>query len=78
MRGLLIIIALILILLLVGWITVSFTGDRASITLEKEKIKQDTQEISDSARDFTNKADKRIEGVVEDDAEPQPSNMLLK
>lgn len=72
MRGLLIVIALILILLLVGWITVSFTGDRASITLEKEKIKQDTQEITDSARDFSNKADKRLEGVVEPDAEPQP------
>ena len=72
MRGLLIVIALILILILVGWITVSFTGERASITLEKEKIKQDTHEITESARDFSDKADKRIDGAIERDPEPQP------
>lgn len=72
MRGLLIAIAIILILIVVGWISVSFTGDRASVTLEKEKIKQDTQELTDSAREFVNKADERVEGIVEPEQEPQP------
>jgi hypothetical protein len=72
MRGLLIAIALVLLMIVVGWITVSFTSDSASVTLEKEKIKQDTQELSDSAREFVNKADERVEGIVEPDPQPQP------
>ena len=72
MRGLLIAIAIVLILVVVGWISFSFTGGAASVTLEKEKIKQDTQEITESVRDFSKKADERVEGIVVPDADPQP------
>ena len=72
MRGLLIAVALILLLIVVGWITVSYNNDRASMTLEKEKIKQDAQQLEESAREFANKADERFRGAVKSEAEPEP------
>lgn len=72
MRGLLIAVALILLLIVVGWITVSYNDDRASMTLEKGKIQEDAQELEKSAREFANKADERLRGVVKSETEPEP------
>ncbi len=56
MRALIVIVALILILALVGWITFSKGPDRASIDLETGKIRQDTQHAMQSGAELLHKA----------------------
>lgn len=72
MRGLFIALAIILALILVGWITVSNTEDRAGIILEKETIQKDARELSHSTREFMRDADERVRRTVESDAGSTP------
>jgi hypothetical protein len=47
MRALILIVALVLVLALVGWVTFSRDDGRTSINLETQEIRQDTQDILD-------------------------------
>ena len=73
MRALLLIVAVVLVLVLVGWITVSVTNQRASISFEQEKAEEDTRELATSAKEFVRNADDRVRGSVAtegDETEP--------
>ena len=73
MRGLLIAVAIILVLILVGWITVANTGDRAGLIIEKDKIREDTRQLSEGAREFVRNADDRVRNTVEPKDQPESS-----
>lgn len=60
MRVLLGLVAIVLLLAVCGWITFSWSGDRASVNVETEKIETDSQHIVDESRDL-------IEGVSKQD-----------
>ena len=79
MRALLGLIAIVLLLAVVGWITFSWNGDRASVNVETDKVERDTQGLVDEGRDLfeaatQNSATRDGEADVEapPTAEPDP------
>lgn len=69
MRALLGLIAAVLILALVGWISFGSSSDRSTVNIETEKIKQDTAGIVEAtknvAEDVSNSADEVSEDIQE-------------
>lgn len=51
MRTLVIAVLLVLVLILVGWISFHYNGTRASVTLETERIEQDTERLIHEGRE---------------------------
>jgi hypothetical protein len=70
MRALILLAAIILVLVLVKWISFSKGPDRASINLEKEKIRQDTKQVMESGGQLLHKAGDKVEA----EANREPSN----
>lgn len=69
MKAALIIIALILCAALIGWITFDSTGDRASVNIETQEIKQDTKKAVKKGKDLIDDAKQEIR---KDQKETQP------
>lgn len=85
MKRLLFAIVAILILFLVGWLSVSNLGDRTSINVETEEIREDSGQIMDETQDLLreagdradellHEADERIDDPSGEDADPSPSS----
>jgi hypothetical protein len=61
MRGIIIIVALVIILALVGWVTFSRgPGDRAGIQIETGKIREDTKDAMRSGAELLHKAGDKV------------------
>jgi hypothetical protein len=73
MRALLIVVALILVGILIGWITFSKGPDRPSITIETDKIRADTQKAVQSSADLLHKAGDKIEEKTTGQNEKMPA-----
>ena len=69
MRVLILLAAIVLVLALIGWISFSNGPDHASITIESDKIRQDTKEVMESGAQVLHKAGDRVDA----DANRQPS-----
>lgn len=61
MKAILGLIILVLLAVLVGWITFSWTGDRASVNVETDEIERDTEEAVRSGREFIGETEEEIE-----------------
>lgn len=67
MRALVVALAITLLLALVGWITFSWSGDRASVNVETDKIERDTSEMLERGKEAIDKARSEFD---EDSPEP--------
>ena len=69
MRVLIILIAVVVLLAFVGWISFSRGPDRSSINVESQEIKEDTQEMLEAGNRAIDRARESIDGsdVDEDD-----------
>lgn len=56
MKAILVIVAIVLILAVIGWISFGTNGDRASMTIESDRIRHDTREAAERGREAVNKA----------------------
>jgi len=56
MKGVMLLIIVVLVMALIGWITFSASEDRATFSIESQKIKDDTHKLIDEGRDATHKA----------------------
>ncbi|HVT28920.1 MAG TPA: hypothetical protein VHE81_12975 [Lacipirellulaceae bacterium] len=77
MRAILILIAVVLLLALVGWISFSKGPNQASINLESGKIRQDTEHAMQKGGELLQKAGNKLESKAnQHPAEPNdaPSN----
>lgn len=54
MKGILITVIIVLILALVGWISFSNNDSAATISIDKQEIKQDVQDAAGEIREATN------------------------
>lgn len=61
MRTLIIAVLLVLLLVLVGWISFQYNGSRATVTLETERIEEDTERLVDEGRDAVRNVRERAE-----------------
>jgi hypothetical protein len=69
MRGILFLILVVVILAVVGWISFNRDGDRASINLETQEIREDTQKALDSGAELLKKAGDKIDKAVDTENE---------
>lgn len=60
MRVLLIFAAVVILLVLVGWITFSNDSGRASINIETEEIREDTGEAMDQGAELLKEAEEEV------------------
>jgi len=66
MRALLIVIALVVVAVLVGWITVRVNGNhQATVTVETEKIKEDTHQVIDKGSEVLDEAGQSLKEAAE-------------
>jgi hypothetical protein len=70
MRSLIFIIAVVLILALLGWITFSSTPGKSSINIETQKIEQDTDQALEKGAEALQKAGDSIDSSLRTDSEP--------
>jgi hypothetical protein len=61
MRGLIFLVAVIILLALVGWISFSSDPNRSSINLETQEIKQDTQRAVETGKELLDDAKKSVQ-----------------
>jgi hypothetical protein len=79
MRALIVVVALVLIFVLIGWITFSKGPDRSSINIESDRIRADTKDAMDSGAKLLHKAGDKVEAEAhrpsenaQTDREPAP------
>jgi hypothetical protein len=68
MRGLLAVVVIALILAVVGWISFGNNANEATITIDKEKVKQDVERIKESGKELGD----QIERAVDDPPAEEP------
>ena len=70
MRAVIVVIVVVAALFLIGWLSFSWTGDRASVNVETDDIQQDTSNMIDSAGELVESADRQIDEPVEETVAP--------
>lgn len=74
MRALILLAAIVLVLALVGWISFSKGPDHASITIESDKIRQDTRQVMESGAQVLHKAEDKIDAEANQQPNAAPPN----
>lgn len=69
MRAIVFLVFGVLILALVGWISFSRDGERSSINLETQEIKEDTQKVMESGAELLEKAERQIDRATTSEPE---------
>jgi hypothetical protein len=64
MRGVLFLVAIVIVLALIGWISFGRDDNRASINLETQEIREDTQKALDSGAALIERAGDKIDSAV--------------
>jgi hypothetical protein len=64
MRAVLVLIAIILILSLIGWITFHKSPEGPSVTVETEQIRNDTKDVVQSGANLLHKAGDEVQEAV--------------
>jgi hypothetical protein len=64
MRALIIFVLIVLLLALIGWVSFNRNGSKASINLETDRIKSDTQEMIEAGKSVLHESDRPAEGPV--------------
>lgn len=84
MRALLFIVAVVLILALLGWITFSSSPGKSSINIETQKIEQDTDQALEKSAEALQRAGESLDSTMESEPEtteqiepqtPEPTNV---
>lgn len=71
MKALLVVVVLVCVFALVGWVTFNLSPGDASVTLETDKIKQDTQKVVDKSKEaFQDTKENLSEALDDDDTVP--------
>jgi hypothetical protein len=69
MRGILFLILVVVVLAVVGWISFGRDGERASINLETQEIRDDTRKALDSGAKILERTGEKIESATNSDGE---------
>jgi hypothetical protein len=74
MRALILLAAIVLVLALVGWISFRKTPEGPSVTIESERIRQDTKHVMDSSAQMLHKAGDKVEAEANREPNRVPAN----
>ena len=78
MRLLVLLIALVVILAFLGWLTFSPGTERSSINIETQEIREDTRELLDSGAKILGQDEKEIDRAADQDEAPAPASDELR
>jgi ABC-type Na+ efflux pump permease subunit len=79
MRAIILLLAVVVLLAFIGWLTVSTGPDRASINLEKQEIKEDTREMLEAGDKAIDRARESVDqSDVDDDAEAESDDVDVR
>lgn len=73
MKGILITVIIVLILALVGWISFSNNDSAATISIDKQEIKQDVQDAAGEIREATNEVIDAAQDAAGDAERDEPA-----
>jgi hypothetical protein len=74
MRAILLLVAIVVVLALVGWISFSKGPDRTSINIESGRIREDTKQVMESGAEVLHKAGDKVEAETTQDSVPAPES----
>lgn len=57
-----------------GWISFNDSGEKASVTIHKEKIKQDTESAVEQGEKLVNKATSKSKELIDQGNQGEPAN----
>lgn len=66
MRAVLILAAVVLLMVLLGWITFSREGDRPAVTINTDTVQQDTERAVEASREAAAKAAEGAERLADE------------
>lgn len=72
MRALVVVVVILLVLFLIGWLTFGNADGDPSISIDTDKVKQDTEMVVDKAKEAADEIDRRVDVDVDTSPEPAP------
>lgn len=72
MKALLIILAIVIALALMGWISFTATDSSATVTIDRQEIGEDTEQLSRATRDAFDRVAAATEFETENESETEP------
>ena len=72
MRVLILLAAVVMLLAIIGWITFSSGAGRASINVETERVRQDTQKVLESGSEVLQDAGEAVDAKNTSDKSREP------
>jgi hypothetical protein len=73
-RALILLAAIVVVLALVGWISFRKGPEGPSVTIESERIRQDTKKVMDSSAQMLHKARDKVEAKANGEPSPVANN----
>ena len=70
MKGLVITVAIVLLLLLIGWLQFSTPDGDPTIRIDTDKVEQDTSAVVDKAKEAAREVDRRVDVKIDTSREP--------
>ena len=67
MKGLLILAAVVLLAALLGWLSFGNSDDSATMTIDKQEVRQDTEAAVEKAKEVAEEAKQKIQEAVGED-----------
>jgi hypothetical protein len=68
MKAFLILLALVLVLVVAGWLTFGRSDGKPAVILETEQIQQDTEEATEKGKELLHEATQKVEELRNDDS----------
>jgi hypothetical protein len=70
MKAFLVLLALVLVLVVAGWLTFGRTDGKPAVILETGQIQQDTEEATEKGKELLHDATQKVEELRKDDTSP--------
>lgn len=68
MKALFLVVAIVLVLVVAGWLTISRTGGRPAVILETERIEADAERAAEKGRELLHETTEKVEELREENA----------
>lgn len=68
MKALLVVVAIVLVLVVAGWLTIGRSGGKPAVILETERIEADAERAAEKGRELLHETTERVEELREENS----------
>jgi hypothetical protein len=68
MKALFVVVAIVLVLVVAGWLTISRSGGKPAVILETERIEADAERAAEKGRELLHETTEKVEELREENA----------